>query len=169
MSKDTFYFQHDYHARKDPKCQALVSEYGISAYGLYWSLVEMIHEQGGKIKKFPKLYDGLAFEFRMDKEDLTKQIEAMLNDFELLLQDENYIWSERVIKNLNEREAKRMLRVEAGKKGGIKSGISRCTRSKNEAMLQKNEANEAKERKGKERITSVRDTMYKLEKYEKQF
>ena len=105
----------------------------------------------------------------MDKEDLTKQIEAMLNDFELLLQDENYIWSERVIKNLNEREAKRMLRVEAGKKGGIKSGISRCTRSKNEAMLQKNEANEAKERKGKERITSVRDTMYKLEKYEKQF
>jgi hypothetical protein len=150
MSKDTFYFQHDYHARKDPKCQALISEYGITAYGMYWSLIEIMHEQGGKIKKFPRLYEGLAFEFGIEKELLVKQIEAMLHDFELLVQDDDYIWSERVLFNLKEREAKKMLRVEAGKLGGIKSGVSRLNRSKSKQCLKQNEANEAKERKGKE-------------------
>jgi hypothetical protein len=157
MSKDTYYFQHDYHARKDPKCQALISEYGMSSYGIYWALMEIMHEQGGKIKKFPKLYDGLSFEFGIEKDVLSKQIEAMLHDFELLLQDDNYIWSDRVIKNLKEREAKKMLRVDAGKLGGIKSGISRLNRSKMKHCLKQNEANEPKERKGKEKKTYTDD------------
>lgn len=150
MDGNTFYFQHDYHARKDPKCQALIGRFGVGAYGLYWSLVEIMHEQGGKIKKFPALYEGLSFELRIEKEELTKQIEAMLHDFELLVQDDSFIWSERVLKNIQYREAKKVLRSEAGKLGGIKSGISRAKRSKTKQCLKQNEANEPKERKGKE-------------------
>jgi hypothetical protein len=151
MSKETFYFQHDYHARKDPKCQALISLYGVGAYGTYWSLIEIMHEQGGKIKKFPALLDGLSFELRTEKELLSKQIEAMLHELQLLVEDDNYIWSERVLDNIKIIEAKRMLRVEAGKLGGIKSGISRLERSiersKTKQGLKQNEANEPKKRK----------------------
>jgi hypothetical protein len=158
MSKEVYYFPHDYHARKDPKCQALISMYGIEAYGVYWSLMEIMHEQGGKIRKFPALYAGLSFELRIDKVLLTKQIEAMLNDFELLLQDDNFMWSERVLQNIKFREAKKLLRSEAGRIGGIKSGISRQRRSNASEATKQNEANEAKKRKEKKIITNMGET-----------
>jgi hypothetical protein len=151
MKADTFYFPHDYHSHLDPKCSALIGGHGMAGYGLYWSLIEILHEQGGRIAKFPKLYDGLAFQLKMDKEILSKQIEAMLHDYELLLQDDKFIWSERVLRNIAEREAKKMLRADAGKIGGINSGISRRKRSKTKQCFEANEANEPKERKEKER------------------
>jgi hypothetical protein len=151
MKPDTFYFPHDYHSHLDPKCSALINEHGMGGYGLYWAIVEILHEQGGRIAKFPKLFDGLAYQLKVDKEILVKQIEAMLHDYELLLQDDKYIWSERVLRNIAEREAKKMLRADAGKLGGINSGISRRKRSKTKQCFEANEANEAKEIKEKKR------------------
>lgn len=152
--KETFYFPHDYDCRKDPKISALINDFGMTGYGLFWAIVELIHEQGGKIAKFPKLFEGMAFQFGIEKETLTKQIEAMLHDYNLLQEDENFIWSKRVLKNIDEREAKRNLKIEAGRIGGLKSGITRSIqrskRSKSKQCFEANEANEAKERKGKE-------------------
>ena len=156
MKADTFYFSHDYHARTDPKCSALIKEHGMSGYGLYWSLIEMIHSQGGKITKFPGLFKGLSHSLNIPEDDLMKQIEAMLNGCELLLQDENYIWSERALRNLQEKEEKKRLRSESGRKGGIISGASRKSTKQNEALLHNVERNEAKERKGKERYISYK-------------
>lgn len=147
---DAFYFQHDFDARKDPKCSALFQEFGCEGYGVYWCIIETCYEQGGKIKKFPKLLDGLAFQFNISVETITKQIEAMLHDFELLREDDKYIWSDRVLRNLEEREKKRQKKAEAGRIGGIQSGIERSKSKQIEATVQANEANEAKERKGKE-------------------
>ena len=42
--KDTYYFQHDYNPTADPKMQALIGEFGAEGYGIYWRLVEMMHE-----------------------------------------------------------------------------------------------------------------------------
>ena len=154
MANIKFYFSHDVNARKDPKCQALISEYGLAGYGLYFSLVEIMHEQGGKIKKFPKLYDGLSYELRINKDILMKQVEAMLHDFNLLIEDDEYIWSNRVLLNLDEQQKKYIAKVEAGRLGGISSGISRNkekSAKQNEAPLPENEApleqNEAKRTK----------------------
>lgn len=152
--KDTYYFQHDYNARKDPKCSALINDFGLAGYGIYWCLIEILHEQGGKIKKFPKLIDGIAFELGIEIEALTKQIEAMLQDYNLLQEDENYIWSNRVLKNLEDRENKKQLKINAGRLGGLKSGEIRKKqnqeRSKTKQCLKQNEANEAKESKVKQ-------------------
>lgn len=153
MKNDTYYFPHDFFARKDPKCIALIKDFGMSGYGVYWSLVEMMYEQGGKIKKFPSLFSAIAHEFNVKEASITKQIEAMLHNYELLLQDENYLWSDSVLRRMEFREAKKLKKSESGKLGGIKSGESRRKKKstkQNEAMLQSNEANEAKERKGKE-------------------
>jgi len=150
--KESYYFPHDYNAKNDPKCQALINDFNYEGYGLYWRIIEIMHEQGGKIKKFPKLYDGLAYQFNIKKELLVKLIEAMLHEYELLLQDENYIWSNRVLRNIEERKQKYLLRSEAGRLGGLKSGK---IRSKTKQWLKQNEAvveaNEAKERKRKEK------------------
>ena len=148
--KQTYYFQHDYNAHKDPKCSALINDLGTEGYGVYWALIEILHEQGGKLKKFPKLWDGIAFELRVEKDKLVKQIEAMVRDYELLVEDDNFIWSERVLRNFEERNNKYNLKAEAGRIGGIKSGISRKIMKQNEALLEANELNKIKENKIKE-------------------
>lgn len=152
------YFSHDYYARKDPKCCALIKEYGAAGYGVYWSMIEIMYEQGGKIEKFPALYSGLAFEFGMDEEVLTKQIEAMVQRFCLLREDEKFIWSDSIFDRLQIREDKRLKKSVAGREGGIKSGESRRSKVNGEAQrssasiqTKQNEPNEAKERKVKEK------------------
>jgi hypothetical protein len=144
---DAYYFQHDFNARRDPKCSALINDLGPSGYGVYWFLVEIIHEQGGRIEKFPKLLEGLSYELKIPTEQLALNIHALVNDYRLLQEDENYIWSNRAVKNLEERWNKYAKKSEAGRIGGLRSGEVRKTKQ-NEAPL---EANEQKERKGKER------------------
>jgi len=151
MAKDVYYFPHDANAHDDPKCSALIADYGMEGYGLYWMIIETLHEQcEGKLEKFPKLYDGLAFKLKVDKELLTKLIEALLHDYNLLKEDERFIWSDRVLRNLEERRDKRLLKAEAGRLGGIKSGEVRRESKQNEAERSDASTNEAKESKVKE-------------------
>lgn len=152
--KDSFYFPHDVNALHDPKISALVKDFGMEGYGIYWAIIEILHDQkDGKLEKFPKLFEGLAFQFKIKNEALLEAIEAMLKQYFLLQEDENYIWSDRVHRNLQERKMKYQCKVEAGRLGGIKSGISRSKDNKNEALLEANEAlleaNELKKRKEK--------------------
>ena len=170
MGKDAYYFSHDSNARNDPKCASLIQQSGMEGYGLYWSLVEMLHEQkGGKLEKFPGLIGGIAFQFHMTIEATSKQIEALVKQHFLLREDEKYLWSDRVLRNLEERKGKHVAKVEAGKQGGIKSGETRRLAKQNEAVLEANEAvleaneavleaNEQKESKVKEsKVKEKRD------------
>lgn len=43
------YFPHDYNARTDPKLQQVMMTHGVAGLGVYWCLVEMMYEQGGKL------------------------------------------------------------------------------------------------------------------------
>ena len=149
MKQNSIYFPHDQNSMNDPKCAALIKEMGLEGYGFFWAVTEILHEQGGKIEKFPKLFEGLAARMNTNIETVTKQIEALLNGYNLLKQDEKFIWSERVLRNLDERKEKYQKRASAGRLGGIESGKSRSI-NKNEALLEANEANEANEMKGKE-------------------
>lgn len=152
--KDAYYFPHDSNAAHDPKCAALINDFGLEGYGFYWLLMEIMHQQAdGKIEKFPKLFDGLAFEFKTTAENVSKLIEAMLQSYNLLKQDEKFIWSERVLRNFENRKLKYEVKSNSGRIGGINSGISRRESKQNEAPLK---ANEQKERKGKERKVNIK-------------
>jgi hypothetical protein len=147
--KDAYYFPHDSNASRDPKLAALRSKFGFEGVGIWWTLVELMHEQkDGKFEKFPGLTAGLAFQLSIDEAMLKQIIFASINEFYLLQEDDKYIWSKRVQGNLVERLNKRMKRVEAGRLGGLSSGEKRSKMKQNEATL---EANEPKESKGKER------------------
>lgn len=145
--KDAYYFPHDYHARHDSKLAALIKEYGALGYGVYWDFIEILHEEGGKFEKFPKMFEGLSQELKVDEATLKQIFSASIKDFCLFKENKTHIWSDRVLGNLKVREEKKLQKVTAGRLGGILSGKKR---SKTKHRFKQNEANEAKERKGKE-------------------
>jgi hypothetical protein len=96
MSKESFYFSHDYNARTDRKLVNVIIKHGMSGIGVYWCLVEMLYEEGGYI---PLEYERIAFELRTDE----KLIQNIICNFELFKVDDMKFWSESVIERLEKR------------------------------------------------------------------
>ena len=111
------YFSHDLNARKDPKLDAFTNEFGAEGLGFYWCLVEMLHEQMGKISKFPKLIEYLSKEFKIEINKTDKMLNSMINDYDLLKEDENYLYNERVLRNIIQMQESYEAKSKAGKKG----------------------------------------------------
>ena len=147
MAKEAYYFSHDANARNDPKISAMRSMYGTEGYGRYWIIVEMLREQDDF--KLPcsnaYLWSSIAKQVDSNAEQAQTFVNDCINTFELFRSDGEYFWSESLIRRMEEREARRQKRAEAGRKGGL---------SKAEAMLQQSSSNAvakpSKERKGKE-------------------
>jgi len=108
MSKEAFYFKHDYHARNDPKLEELQRKYGIAAIGVYWGIVEMLYEEGGYL---PFLGDSVAYSLRADTKLVANVIQSNL--FE---NDTKRFWSTSALERLSERRES----VEQGKAGATK-------------------------------------------------
>ena len=102
------YFQHDYRSRLDEKLLEVRMKHGIAGFGIYWCLVEMLHEGNGFIKKKPEL---IAFE-------LQTNIEIVKDVIDICFKIENdEITCDRVKENLAIREEKRLAKSKAGTKG----------------------------------------------------
>jgi len=153
MSKAAFYFSHDSGASRDPKCAALISDFGPAGYGLWWMIVEALSEEDGyKFKKFPKLMAGLSQRFGATVEQCSSIVQAMLNDYKLLLEDDNFIWSESLLRRMEEKESKRLKRVEAGRIGGTVSATKtkQCSSNAQATVEQSSSTMQAKPSKVKE-------------------
>ena len=96
--KDTFYFQHDYNARKDPKIIRLMQKHGLSGLGAFWCIVETLYERGGKIPIDE--YNCISFDLHASDE----LIESVINDFDLFKSDGKVFWSNSVLDRLNRRK-----------------------------------------------------------------
>lgn len=143
--KDTFYFSHDMNSIQDPKMMIALSSAGIGVIGIYWTIIEVLHQQeDGKITidSFDK-YINFYCSFDNRGTSYPSKIKQVLTDSGLLLQDDKYVWSERVLKNKKNRELMSEKRAEAGKKGGL-------NKAKNKQSIAIAKQNVAKERKGKE-------------------
>jgi hypothetical protein len=81
MKKDTYYFPHDFNARNDRKLIKVKLKYRMSGVGIFWSIVEMLYEENGKLA----LTDipSISADFR-EKESTVLSI---INDFELFEND----------------------------------------------------------------------------------
>jgi len=138
MSKDTFYFSHDYNARNDRKLIKLASVHGMQGIGIYWCIVEMLYEESGLI---PLEYDRIAFELRTDK----SVVQSVIHDFDLFQIDNDSFWSDAV----NDRLQERINKSEKARNNVLKRWNKH---KKNTAVLPPYESsNTIKERKGKER------------------
>ena len=95
--KDTFYFQHDYNARNDPKLQDVLIDLGVEGIGVFWCIIEQLYEQGGTL---PIRYcKSIAFALHVD----CNVVERLVNDYGLFQTDGEKMWSESVLNRLNRR------------------------------------------------------------------
>lgn len=147
MAKDTLWFPHDYNARADEKTAALIADHGVEGYGLYMVLIEMLHEEdSAKIEYSDQKIKRICRPLKIEIDTAKEIIDDCISEYELFIVKEGFFYSDRVLRNKEEREAIRLKRVNAGKKGG-EANASRfeANASQNEsnakAMLKQNEAN----------------------------
>lgn len=96
--KDSYYFQHDYNARNDPKLQDVLIEFGVEGIGIYWCIIEQLYEQGGTL---PLRYcKSIAFALHVDY----KTVERLVNNYGLFANDGENMWSDSVLKRLDKRK-----------------------------------------------------------------
>tara|TARA_B110000908_G_C10237223_1_gene444043 strand:+ start:165 stop:881 length:717 start_codon:yes stop_codon:yes gene_type:complete len=120
MKKETYYFSHDYSCINDPKIQALVGKYGATGYGIFWRLVEMLHEDPEhKIYLKPYIYEAICSLFKEDVKIVKAVIDYSVNICELFQKEDDYIFSQRVLDNLAKRDKIKEARSKAGKKSAI--------------------------------------------------
>jgi hypothetical protein len=101
MSKtESPWFKHDYNARTDPKMIRLRRVKGMKGVGIYWTLIEILHEQGGMIK-MDEIPD-IAFELREDETNVL----SVINDFDLFVIRSYEIRNTRVDSSLLNRKEK---------------------------------------------------------------
>jgi hypothetical protein len=99
MSKESYYFSHDYNTRTDDKVKKLIRKYGMNGYGIFWAIVEDLYNNANALQMD---CEGIAFELRTDSDT----IESIINDFDLFVVKDGIFGSRSVERRLDERNKK---------------------------------------------------------------
>lgn len=99
MSKETFYFSHDYNARSDEKVIELLSRHGMEGYGIFWGIVESLYNNTNVLRTN---YDRIAYDLHTE----SKIVESVVNDFGLFSIKDGFFGSVSIERRLNERNDK---------------------------------------------------------------
>jgi hypothetical protein len=137
MSKDTFYFSHDYNSRNDEKIKKLIRKHGMQGYGIFWAIVEELYNNANALHLD---YDGIAFDLRTESDI----IKSVLHDFDLFVFNGDNFGSLSVQNRINNRQDKSQKARD--------SAYSRWNKNKIDAnaLQTQSDSNAIKERKGKE-------------------
>ena len=90
------YFNHDSTARNDYRIIKMRSKLGMEAYGIFWSVLEMLFTEENKLCVDD--YDSLAFGLQCDRE-LLKQV---IEDFDLFVIEDGCFYSRRLNKHIDD-------------------------------------------------------------------
>lgn len=148
MTKETFYFSHDYNARSDEKIKKLIYRHGYEGYGIYWAIIEELYQNANAMQLE---CERIAFELRTDKE----RIASIVQDFDLFEIDGEFFHSPSVQKRLDMRNSKSQKASESAKKRWNNAN----------AMRTHSEGNAIKESKVKEnKVKFIPPTIDELKK-----
>lgn len=114
MSKESYYFSHDANARNDEKILMLRAEHGWEGYGVYWMLIEMMFESSETKLSIKKL-KGIAVNNNIAITVLQDVINTCITE-ELFETDEEFFWSNSLLKRKSKLIDLKKSRSEAGKK-----------------------------------------------------
>lgn len=109
------YFPHDQNARNDPAIVKLRRKYGWEGYGIYFAIIEILHEQQGQIAQDD--LDDIRYALNIENVEFFNNVITMLYQVKLLVITDGFLKSDRVLENLKLAEEKRTKRSRAGKKG----------------------------------------------------
>lgn len=99
MSKESFYFSHDYNARNDEKIKRLIRKHGLLGYGIFWVIIEDLYNNANALRTD---YEGIAYDLRTDSEI----IRSIVNDFELFVIENGFFGSLSIERRLDDRNKK---------------------------------------------------------------
>lgn len=119
----SYWFKHDENASQDDKLLDLRSEHGAEGYGVYWMVLEVLHQNGGVMQWQCKR---LAFALQVQS-DLLK---CVVEDYDLFALDGDSFYSKRLLSELEAREEIAEKRRKAGAKGGKRKAIAKQVPSK---------------------------------------
>lgn len=138
MAVESPYFSHDYNARNDRKMVTLRKREGMTGLGVYWSIVEMLYEEGGYLALLE--IENISFELRVKPE----VVRRIVCDYELFRVDGEKFWSESALSRIEIRNSKTTKARESALEG--------WNRRKGDAnaMRSHSDGNAIKERKGKD-------------------
>ncbi len=148
MSKETYYFSHDYNARSDIKIKKLIAKHGYTGYGIFWAIIEDLYQNANALQTD---YELLAYEYRVDCEI----IKSIINDFDLFVIDNGFFGSMSVQNRLDKRDEKSQKARESALYRWNKKGDNA------NAMRTHNDSNAIKERKGKDNKENKKKKTYK--------
>ena len=114
------YFKHDINASEDDKICELLANGGYEMLGYYWRFVEYLYSRGGKIYK--NKLNSIAWSLHMDVDKLGE----LISNYDLFCEDDEYIFSKRVVKETEEFEAVGKRMAEIGKAGGKASAKAKA-------------------------------------------
>ena len=148
--KEAYYFPHDTNATQDPKMFMLLTSCGISGIGMYWIIVEMLHQQ--KDGKIPEdMYDSLLKFYCTTQNQGTivyEKIKQVLNTTGLVLNKDGFVYADRVLRNKELRSEVSARRSVAGKRSAELRGFNKSSAS---VEQQSTGVQLGKESKGKEK------------------
>jgi hypothetical protein len=116
MAQETLYFPHDYEPFSDMKLAQLVKKHGVIGYGVFWRIVELLHQDADHHLPFMLyVYEDIADKLSVTPKQVETIIYACIDDYALFGSDGEIFWSERVFKNINKRKETLKQKSEAGK------------------------------------------------------
>jgi hypothetical protein len=145
MTKETFYFSHDYNSRSDEKIKKLIYQHGYEGYGIYWAIIEELYQNANAMQME---CERIAFELRTD----SNRICSIIQDFDLFVVEDGYFNSPSVQKRLDLRNNKSVKARESAKKRWNNANAMR-THSEGNAIKE----SKVKENKGKFIVPSVQE------------
>jgi uncharacterized protein YcfL len=138
MSKDTFYFSHDYNSRNDEKIKFLIRNHGLLGYGLFWAIIEDLYNNANALRMD---YEGIAYDFRID----VSIVKSIINDFDLFVFEGNTFGSLSVQKRIDERDSKSVKARESAHKRWINANALQSQCASN--AIKESKVKEIKEKK----------------------
>jgi hypothetical protein len=99
---ETYWFKHDFNARRDQKILEMRSVYGAEGYGWWWMLIEMMRESSDYKLKLSGKYaiPTLAKELDTDPAQLQQFIDDCIHEFELFQSDKKTFWSPSLMRRM---------------------------------------------------------------------
>ena len=149
MKKEAYYFSHDANAKDDPKILRLRMDLGWEGYGLFWALIELLRNESDH--RMRTHYKSIAFALQTQEDSIKK----IINDYDLFFLDNDYFWSESLLKRMELKEERSEKARESAKKRWNKdidatAMRTHSERNANAMQLKESKVKEIKENQIKE-------------------
>lgn len=129
-NKDAYYFSHDANALTDPKILAMRCDYGLEGYGLYWAIIEMMRNEKTYRLNYSKNTFRAIKSLTNTTIEIEKYINDCINDYELFKVEDNKLFSNSLLRRMEDYDHKKTISRENGKKGGAPKGNQNAKKTK---------------------------------------